>query len=160
MAGDFDVTVTMTGLDAVLAKLEAVKYDVRYKGGRFALRKAAQVVRNEARRRALVLNDPDTGRSIAQNVLEKWNGRLFKASGDLGFRVGVTGGAKLPKDNVDTGAGGPTPHWRLLEFGTEKMAAKPFLVPAMNSSIQAATNEFLSQYSKAIDRAVARAGKA
>lgn len=152
-------TFEIKGLDAVLAKMEAVTYDLKYKGGRFALRKAAQVVRNAARSNALRLNDPTTGRSIAQNVTEKWNGRLFKTTGDLGFRVGVQGGAKLPKDNKDEGAGGPTPHWRLLEFGTEKMAARPFMRPAIEANIAQVTAEFVSQYGKALDRAIKRKSK-
>ena len=152
-------TFEIKGLDAVLAKMEAVTYDLKYKGGRFALRKAAQLVRNAARQKAQTLNDPATGRSIALNVTEKWNGRLFKTTGDLGFRVGVDGGAKIPKNNVDEGAKGPTPHWRLLEFGTEKMAARPFMRPALESNIDSATNEFVRQYSKALDRAIKRGTK-
>jgi HK97 gp10 family phage protein len=72
--------------------------------------------------------------------------------------VGVQGGAKLPKDNVDEGASGPTPHWRLKEFGSEKMAAEPFMRPAGEQAAQAATDEFIEQFGRAIDRALKRAG--
>lgn len=146
---------TMTGVDQLVKRLDAVRQDVRYKGGRFALRKAAQLVRNNARSRAQAVNDPETGRSIAENIVEKWNGRLFKTTGDLGFRVGVQGGAKLPPGgNPDTGGGGATPHWRLVEFGTEHSAARPFMRPALEASAQAATDEFIQQYGKALDRAL------
>lgn len=154
-----DIKFSITGLDTLLGKIDALKYDTRYKGGRFALRKAAQLVRNDARRRAEQLNDPTTGRSIAKNIAERWNGRLYKATGDLGFRVGVMGGAVTRKTNPDEGAGGPTPHWRLLEFGTEKAAAQPFMRPALESNIGAATDEFVKQFEKNIDRAIARAAK-
>ena len=146
--------VTMTGVDALVARLEALKYETRYKGGRFALRKAAQAIRNAARQAAQSLDDPETGRSIAENITEKWNGRLYKRTGDLGFRVGVQGGAKLSKNNPDGGKSSPTPHWRLIEFGTENMAARPFMRPAGERSAQAATDEFIRQYGKAIDRAL------
>ncbi len=65
-------------------------------------------------------------------------------------------GAVLPKpgEAVDTGAGGPTPHWRLLEFGTEQMAARPFMRPALADNIQQVTDVFVREYSKAIDRAI------
>jgi HK97 gp10 family phage protein len=153
-------SVKMEGVDALVAKLESIKYDVKYKGGRSALRKAAQVIRNAARQNIQAHDDPETGRSIAKNITEKWNGRLFKASGDLGFRVGVQGGAKvLDKDNSDTGAGGPTPHWRFLEFGTEKNKAFPFLVPAMNANVQKAADVFIREYGRAIDRALKKAAK-
>jgi HK97 gp10 family phage protein len=151
-----DIAATMTGVDALVKKLEAIKYETRYKGGRFALRKAAQLVRNAARSNALQLDDKETGRSIARNVTEKWNGRLYKTTGDLGFRVGVQQGAILPKpgEATDLSAGGPTPHWRLLEFGTERMAARPLMRPALESNVQRATDEFMRQYDKALDRAL------
>lgn len=156
---DFDVSVTFTGLDQVIEKLQSVSYDMRKKGGRFALRKAAQVFRDAARQNAQAVDDSATGRSIAKNIAERWNGRLNKTTGDLGFRVGVLGGAKIPKNNVDEGSGGPTPHFRLLEFGTEKMAARPFLVPAINANLQKATDVFVQQYDKALDRAIKRKAK-
>lgn len=153
--------VKMNGVDALVKKLEALKYDVRYKGGRFALRKAAKVITNAIKQSALRLDDAETGRKIADNVSEKWNGRVYKATGDLGFRVGIDQGAVLPKGgNPDAGAKGPTPHWRLLEFGTEKMAAQPFFRPASEGSVQAAADEFIRQYDAAIDRALRKAGGA
>jgi len=156
---DFDVKVTLNGLDSVIAKIQSVKYDMAKKGGRFALRKAAQVIRDAARQNAQTVDDSETGRSIAKNITEKWNGRLNKSTGDLGFRVGVSGGAKIPKDNTDEGSGGPTPHWRLLEFGTEKMRALPFFVPAINANLQKTADVFVEQYDKALDRALKRQAK-
>lgn len=153
-----DFSVKMNGVDELAKKLEGLKYDMAKKGGRFALRKAAQVVRDAARQNAQAVDDSATGRSIARNITEKWNGRLNKQSGDLGFRVGVSGGAKLPKDNADEGAGGPTPHWRLLEFGTEKMAARPFFSRALPENAQKATDVFIDQFGRAIDRALKKAG--
>jgi HK97 gp10 family phage protein len=178
MAGDFDVTVTMTGLDAVLSKLEGLKYDVAKKGGRFALRKAAQVIRDAARARAIALNDPDTPAVIAKNIAERWSNVYNKRTGDLMFRVGIQGGAfgkaagdtlgvygdKFTKATRKRGAingdlpGGDTRHWAYLEFGTEKMAARPFLRPSFQANLQTATNVFISEYSKAIDRALKQSG--
>jgi HK97 gp10 family phage protein len=153
-----DFSVTMNGIDALSKKLEGLKYDAQKKGGRFALRKAAQVIRDAARQNAQAVDDSESGRSIAKNINERWNGRLNKQTGDLGFRVGVSGGAKLPKDNVDEGAGGPTPHWRLLEFGTQKMAARPFFGRALPENAQKASDVFIDQFGRAIDRALKKAG--
>jgi HK97 gp10 family phage protein len=156
-----DFSVKMNGIDELSKKLESLRYDIAKKGGRFALRKAAQVIRDAAKQGARRVDDSATGRSIASNITEKWNGRLNRQTGDLGFRVGVSQGAVLPKkgEKPDESASGPTPHWRLLEFGTEKMAAKPFMVPAMEANAQKATDVFIDQYSRAIDRALKRAGK-
>lgn len=145
-----DVSGKLQGLDGALANIAAIKYDMRRKGGRFALRKAAQVFVKAIQQNASRLDDSATGRTIAKNVVERWNGRLNKANGDLGFRIGVTQGALLPKkgEKPNEAAGGPTPHWRLLEFGTEKMAAQPFFVPAIAPNIGLAVDTFVAYYEK------------
>lgn len=159
---DFDVDVTMTGLDDVLAKIAAVKYDVAKKGGRFALRKAAQVMVKAAQQNARRIDDPETAADIARNIVERWNGKLNKATGDLGFRVGVQGGAGGNKTAAALASlpGHDTRHWRYVEFGTEKTAAQPFFVPAFKANLQNATNTFIVQYSAALDRAIRKAAKA
>lgn len=148
-------------MDSLLAKFEAIDYDLKRKGGRSALRKAAQLIADKAKQNAARIDDPATGRSIAANVALRWNGKLFKKSGDLGFRVGVMYGAVLPKSGEETStvANAPTPHWRLLEFGTEKMRAQPFMRPALADNINAATSAFATAYEKAIDSAIKRAAK-
>lgn len=150
------VDFNIDGLDTLMAKLETVSTDVRRKGGRAALRKAANVIVEQAKANALRLDDPETGRSIADNVALRWNGRLFKRTGDLGFRIGVLHGAKL-KDHPDKSQNAPTPHWRLLEFGTEKMRAQPIMRPAIESSIELVTSTFTTEYEKYVDRAIRRA---
>lgn len=153
--------VELKGVDQLLAQLEGLKFEVRYKGGRFSLRKAAQVVRDAAKQNAKSVDDPQTGRSIANNIVERWNGRLYKRTGNLGFRVGVQGGARLPGkgEKVDESAGAVSPAWRLIEFGTEKMRAKPFIRPAGEQSAQKAADVFMSEFGKSIDRAIKRGKK-
>lgn len=154
-----DVEFSLIGIDSLVGKLEAISYDMKRKGGRSALRKAAQLVADKAKEGARKIDDAQTGRSIADNIVLRWNGRLFKSSGDLGFRIGVLHGAVL-KNGGDTSANSPTPHWRLIEFGTEKMAAQPFLRKALADNISEVTNIFLTEYEKAVDRAIKRAAKA
>lgn len=151
-----DVGFSIIGLDSLLGKLDSVSSDVRRKGGRAALRKAAQVVVQKAKQAAEGIDDKDTGRSISDNIALRWNGRLFKRTGNLGFRIGVLHGAVL-KDGGDLSPNSPTPHWRLIEFGTEKMAAEPFMRPALANSIGEVTSTFITEYEKAIDRAISRA---
>ena len=152
------VDFSILGLEGLLGKLSEVSVDVRRKGGRAALRKAAQVVVQKAKAGAERIDDKATGRSISDNIALRWNGRLFKRTGDLGFRVGVLHGAVL-KDGGDLSPNAPTPHWRLIEFGTEKMPAAPFMRPALADSISEVTNTFVTEYEKAIDRAIKRAAK-
>lgn len=171
MADGIDFKVD--GLDALVKKMDGLTYDIKYKGGRFALRKAAQVIRNEARKNAERIDDLSTPENISLNIVERWSGRAFKRTGDPAFRVGVLGGARPyanTRANVrkgragqiystggDTGnPGGDTWYWRLLEFGTERSEARPFLRPAVDSSAAAALDEFVRQYDKALDRAIRR----
>lgn len=149
-------TFGLDGVDQLLAKLSQINYETSKKGGRRALRLAAQAVRDAAKANASTLNDPATGRAIADNIAERWNGKLNKTTGDLGFRVGVLQGAVLPArgEKPSTSGGSPTPHWRLLEFGTENMPAHPFMRPALSENIQRATSVFMSEFEKSIDRAI------
>ncbi len=152
------VEYTLTGVDELMGKLESISDDMKRKGGRAALRKAANVIANRAKANAQRLDDPETGRSIADNIAVRWNGREFKRNGNLAFRIGVLHGAVLRK-HPDKAKNAPTPHWRLLEFGTENMRAQPFMRPAAENSAAEASNTFVVEYGKAIDRAIARAAK-
>lgn len=148
MAAD-GVNFQMNGLPELLGKLDALDNDIKKKGGRFALRKAAQVLRKQAQANAERVDDPMTESRIAKNIVERWSGRTFKRTGNLMFRIGVLGGAKR----------GETAHWRFLEFGTEKMRAQPIFRPVPGQVGQQATDEFISQYSKKIDRVLKSAKK-
>lgn len=152
------VEYKLTGVDELLGKLESITDDMKRKGGRAALRKAANVIANRAKANARRLDDPETGRSIADNIAVRWNGREFKRTGKLGFRIGVLHGAVL-KRHPDKAKNAPTPHWRLLEFGTENMRAQPIMRPAAENGAEEAMNTFVEEYGKSIDRAIARAAK-
>tara|TARA_B100002003_G_C14152057_1_gene554128 strand:+ start:3554 stop:4048 length:495 start_codon:yes stop_codon:yes gene_type:complete len=155
------VSVNIDGLAEVLGKFEAIEYDLKKKGGRFALRKAAQLVRDKARQNAAALDDPETAANIERNIVERWSGRTFKRTGDLMFRVGVMGGAggNASAASLDSLPGKDTRHWRYKEFGTEKVAATPFLRRALADNISAAINEFATQYDKKMTRAIKAAKK-
>ena len=158
-----DFSVKMNGVDELVKKLEGLKYDIAKKGGRFALRKAAQVVRDQARSNTQRVDDPGTPASIPANIVERWSNTYNKRTGDLMFRVGVLGGSQAVKTSVtksgkEKTTGSEVFYWRYLEFGTEKMAARPFMVPAMEQSAQRATDEFITQMGRSIDRALKKAG--
>tara|TARA_R100000935_G_scaffold48628_1_gene73327 strand:- start:110 stop:604 length:495 start_codon:yes stop_codon:yes gene_type:complete len=149
------------GLAEVLGKFEAVEQDLKYKGGRFALRKAAQLVRNKAKQNAAGLDDPATAEDIQKNIVERWSNRRFKATGDLMFRVGVMGGAggSATSDSLQGLPGKDTRHWRHLEFGSANTAATPFMRRSLSDNIAAAISEFGDQYEKKMDRAIKAAKK-
>lgn len=171
-----NVQFSINGIEELLAKIKSVKEDVRYKSGRFALRKAANLVRDAARANARLIDDPLTPFEIPRNIAVRWSGKSFKQSGDLKFRVGILGGARKyanTKSNVRKGRageqyqtggsiignqpGGDTYYWRFLEFGTSKMPARPFFQRALSENVNQATDEFVKQYGRGIDRAIKRA---
>lgn len=139
--------------DKVLDKLKQFPDALRYKGARFALRKAANLVAEAAKQNARRLDDPGTASAIAENIAVRFSSRRFKRNGDVLFRVGVRGGAKLQDQEKSQGLPGKgTQHWRLLEFGTEKMRAQPFMRPALQNNINKATDEFVRQLDRWIGR--------
>lgn len=167
MADGFDFKIE--GAEALQRRLKGVTEDMQFKGGRFALRKAANLVRDAAKENASRLDDPQTAENISENIAVRWSSRTFRRTGNLAFRVGVLGGARQyanTRENVRKGRagktfltagskgnpGGDTWYWRLLEFGTEKMPAQPFMRPALSRNAQRATDEFVTQYNRALDR--------
>lgn len=169
------VEFKLQGIDSLVSKLEAISFDLKRKGGRSALRKAAVLISEKVKENARRINDSETPEDISKNITLRWNGKLFKSSGDLGFRIGVLGGAKQ-YNNMHTrkggrsgtyrvggshdNPGGDTFYWRFVEFGTARVAARPFMRPALAQSISEATDTFITEYEKAIDRAIKRAAKA
>lgn len=140
----------MTGMAELKEKLKKVSDDMINKGGRSALRSAANVFRKEIKSNAEQLDDPITPERIADNIAVRWDRQTFKKTGNPSFKVGVLGGAK--KGGKKAGKGGDTFYWRFIEFGTEKMPAKPFMRPAMDSQQKQALLTFIDAYKKQLDK--------
>lgn len=166
----------LTGFENLYKTIADLKVNTRFKGGRSAMRKAANLLAERVKERAEKLDDPATSEKIAANVAVRFSPRIFKMSGDIGFRVGIMGGAKQYTDSkenkrigragqsYETGGdksnpGGDTWYWRLREFGTENSDAQPFMRPAIESSQQMIVNTFAAEYMKSIDRLLSRANK-
>lgn len=156
------VDIKVDGIDEIVSKLNLISEDLRYKGGRFALRKAAQVIEKKIEENADKIDDPNTENKISSNVAVRWSNKSFRKNGDLTFRVGVLGGAKViknPRGLSKSVPGGDTFYWRFLEFGTENARAIPFFRPAIESSKSQALDTFVKEYNKAIDRAIKKSSK-
>jgi len=174
----FDLAHKIEGTALATRAMKELGYEVSYKGGRSALRKAAKLVSEAVKVNARRLDDPQTAEQISENVAIRWGSKKFKSSGDLMFRVGILGGARASGTSrkrragqrslaelgeiVGKGKGNPggdTFYWRFLEFGTRNVRAHPFMRPALERNTQAATVEFVKNFKKAIARAVKRAQK-
>ena len=164
MANEFQIQ----GLDAVLAKMRALGPGLSAKGARTAMRKAANVVRDAAKANAAKLDDPSTPNRIADNVAVQFASKTLKRTGDIMFRVGVRGGARQYSNTSENrgksrvgksyATGGSTFYWRFLEFGTSKMAARPFMRPALSENVGKAAEVAVVELNKAIDRLAKKAG--
>lgn len=176
-------TFGLQGVDELMVKFGAINYDLKFKGGRFALRKSANIIVNAVKSNASAIDDIKTKEAVYKNITTTFGKKRFKATGDLMFRVGVLGGARMTTEAErrkkrrrnssgltleDLGEiagkgkgnpGGDTFYWRFVEFGTQSVAARPFMRPALESNVGAATSEFVTQYKKSIDRAIKKASK-
>jgi HK97 gp10 family phage protein len=171
------VEVRLIGLEELLGKLKDLPASTKLKGARFAMRKSANLVRGAVEQNALRIDDPATAQSIARNVTVRFSNRTFKQSGDVLFRVGIMGGARsTSRDALKSAArrrrrgiaslgelgeiegkgsgnpGGDTFYWRFVEFGTQNAPARPFMRPALANNTQAATDVFLREYGRWLDR--------
>ncbi len=146
---------SIVGLKEVKAKMNRVSQTVLDTGTRSALRKAAGIVKKAAQQNALAVDDPKTGRRIRDNITLQFASRLFQRDGVIMYRVGVaTNRGRIPTPNTDEGARGNTPHWHLVEFGTERAQAQPFMRPALANNINQVINSFTFEFDKELDKAL------
>lgn len=146
------------GLEPLRKKLKAVSEDVQLKGGRFALRKAGQVLEAEAVSEMQRLDRESTPEAIHRNVALRFSTKRFRRTGDIAFRLGVLGGAASKTSN-ESNPGGDTWYWRLLEFGSQNTPARRPLTNAIKRKQGDIINTFRTEYMKALDRAIRRARK-
>lgn len=139
MANEFRIE----GLDGVLRKMRSLSPKLQKKGAVAAVRKGANIVRDDARNRAKQFDDPSTPKPIWKEIVSKVNGRRGRQEGGVVMQVGIRGGARESGDNVF--------YWRFLEFGTSKMAARPFMRPALESNVDQATTAIVTELNRQLD---------
>lgn len=155
-----DVQFKINGVDSLLQRMRALPVELRQKPARTALGKAARVITKQVQLNAMGIDDHETGRKIADNVVQRYRGKHSKRTGDVMISVGVaTDRGPIPEGNPDEGPKGNTPHWHLVELGTESMAAQPFARPAAESKASEAVNVFASELDKALTRLAKRLAK-
>lgn len=151
----YDAQWELKGFDQLSKKLQGLSAGVRGKAGRSALGSAARVVTKAAKDNAYRVDDPETGRKIADNVTQRFRSKHFKLTGELMVSVGVaTNKGRIPKGNPDEGPKGNTPHFHLVELGTEQMQARPFLRPALANNISKVETVFARKLEQQIDKLV------
>ena len=149
--------MTVEGLDQVLRNLRELPIKARKSAVRRATGKGAAVIRKKAKQNALRVDDPETGRRIADNIGQRFRSKYFRQTGDTMISVGVlTKKGRIPRGNPDEGKGGNTPHFHLVELGTEHARAQPFLRPAASSSVSEVFDAVATSLEKEIAKEVER----
>jgi HK97 gp10 family phage protein len=133
MAGE---VVRIEGLDELKRKLAEIPRAMRKRVLRNALAAGAREVRDVAKRNAPVmtlgtsLSAPYRKPGTVKQAIRVRTSKADRRAGDVGVFVNVKPakagqrGAKSPNDPF---------YWRWLEFGTRKMAARPFLQQATSA---------------------------
>lgn len=132
-----DLEFEAKGLDELQRALDELPVNLEKNVLRGALRASAKPVVDDARSRVPVLKIPD-GRRLAGALKRSIRAR------SVGYRKGkLTGGVTAGGSNSAKKA--DTFYARFIEFGTVKMAARPFLRPAIAHQTAAAI-EFFAAY--------------
>ena len=159
------------GLDDVTAKMRELSNPKKQKNAATrSARKAMAVVRKAAVANAKALDDSNSPERIWKNIQVKAS---KTRQGLVIMRVGVRGGAMSyanTKENVrkgkigkkyltpgdKTNPGGDTWYWRLVEVGTSRSAAKPFLRPALNNNVDSVQDGFVTDFKDQLDKELSR----
>jgi HK97 gp10 family phage protein len=133
-------TVKVTGLDVVERRLKGLGPDISKKVLRNSVAAGARVVRKAAEGRVPV----DTG-TLKRSLYIKQIREESNPSKQT-YYVGSRHGKKYQKKGLDAY------YFPFVEFGTEKMAARPFLRPAFESSKDAAANAIGEKLKQGVDK--------
>lgn len=153
MAINDPLQATLTGWDKLTRRLEALPEKVRRRIGNKALGKAAAVVKKAAKANAAKIDDPETGRQIADNIAQRVRSKRNRRTGTLTVSVGVlTETGRIPPGNPDTGRRGNTPHWHLVELGTSEARPQPILQNALSQNVENAITAFQREFSAQLDK--------
>jgi len=150
-----EINVDVQGLSVVERKLRLLPDRLGNNAMRRALRKGANVIRNEARNNAKRIDDPETREQIWKNIAVYGGGRRRERRvGGVMMRVGVRGGARFNPKSASAPGGNTSGYWRLIEFGTSKMRAQPFMQPAAANKAQAAADAITKDMRVQVDREI------
>jgi len=155
-------TVKVHGLDVIVKRLRALPRAVSGRNGgplRQALAAVAKIVRDDARSRVAV----DTGQ-LRENIIMYRDREPERIGANEHYQVGVRKLKLKPKikrflrrarrnEGVQIRVKEAVFYWRFLEFGTSKMAAKPFLRPAFEANKHLMSTVFTQILSRGIEAA-------
>ena len=130
-------TIKVHGLQELSQTLMKLPAELEKRVIMGALRAAGQTIRKDAMARAPILEKPDPRRragTIKKNI------SVRRVKGKTAVYVGVFGASRKKIAAFKAAGGGKGAnnpddpyYWKWVEFGTKKMAARPFLRPAFEA---------------------------
>ena len=145
----FDVKID--GVAQLRERMKGLPYKVQKQVIQPSVRYGAQIIAEQARAIVRHIDDPTTGRQIARNIVVKYRSKRSAQIKGVVYSIGVEyPRGRMPKGNPDDGVN--TPHFHLLELGTEKMRAQPFLVPAAIMRAQDVSQEIAARAAKRLEK--------
>jgi HK97 gp10 family phage protein len=151
-------TIHVQGLDQLARALKELPQRVARGGLRAAVYAGAKVIRDEARLKSPVAiaslgaNQPPPGtlkRSVIMKQIPERSDNVKQT-----FYVTVRHGKKYRKQGKKGTLSQDAWYWRFVEFGTVKMAARPFLRPAFENKKRQAVDTIKDRLSERIEQAV------
>ena len=157
-------TIKVHGLQELSQTLMKLPAELEKRVIMGALRAAGQTIRKEAMARAPILQEPDPRRR-AGTLLKSISVRRVK--GKVAVYVGVFGlsGKRMAAFKAGGGTKGANNpddpyYWKWVEYGTKKMAARPFLRPAFEAKKFEAIRLFEAYMKKRLDKEVRKVAQA
>lgn len=159
------VEIKIEGLEGIEKKLKQLPANYAKRGIKRAIRKGANVIRNDARANAKQLDNSRTNNAIWKNIVVIGSSaKREKRLGGPAMRIGVLGGARNMSKygEIQTGRsgkgnpGGDTWYWRLVEFGTVNTRAKPFMRNAIASGAEKALNVTAAAAQVELDKEISK----
>jgi HK97 gp10 family phage protein len=156
-------SVTIEGLDQLAQALRELPKRVARNGLRAAVYAGAKVIRDEAKVKAPIATSPLGGdqpppgtlkRSIIMKQVPELSGEQKQT-----FFVTVRHGKKYRKQGKNGKLSQDAWYWRFVEFGTVKMAAKPFLRPAFEGTKYQAVDAIKTRLAERIEQAAQEVSK-
>lgn len=149
--------IHVQGLDQLARALKELPMRVARNSLRGAVYAGAKLIRDEARLKAPVASNPLANKeppgTLRRSVIMKQIPQLSNNERQT-FFVTVRHGKKYRNQGKRGNLSQDAWYWRFVEFGTVKMAARPFLRPAFESKKHQALAAIKNRLSERIEQAV------
>ena len=158
-----DFSVQIQGLSELNQALSELPQRLARNVLRGSVAAGAAVIRREARERApryagqVAAGHPPPG-TLKRSIYSAQARRLSSLLQQV-YHVGVVSGKRVKKSGRKSGRAPNAYYWRFVEFGTVKMAARPFLRPAFEAKKMAAVEALRAYMAERIPREVAQLAK-